>query len=184
MINTKLLQTSLPLDACILISLAFSEQFVEIKRLFKYYKPERYEAMIIFLESELYIKSIGDKIELRKRALDCFSDISIEAVIDKYMELFPKGIKNISGHYIRSNRKDVSVKLKRLIVKHKLDHEKLLLVTKEYVDSWALKDYTYMKNSMYYIEKDGYSTLVDDYNNYVEEVQNKLTGNLTIKNFG
>jgi len=37
---------------------------------------------------------------------------------------------------------------------------------------------------MYYIEKDGYSTLVDDYNNYVEEVQNKLTGNLTIKNFG
>jgi len=79
MINTKLLQTSLPLDACILISLAFSEQFVEIKRLFKYYKPERYEAMIIFLESELYIKSIGDKIELRKRALDCFSDISIES---------------------------------------------------------------------------------------------------------
>lgn len=168
MVNEKLLETKLSLDAIYIILLTQENNQEEIKRLFKYRKDDFLE-LVALLESKLLIKYHGGKITLREAALDLFVKDDIEVLVDGFMELFPKGVKNLAGHYVRSNRSDVTKKLSAVIKKYKLDPEVILKVTKAYVTSWEAQDWKYCKCSGYYISKDNTSLLVDDCMNYTKE---------------
>lgn len=182
MLNEKLLETGLTLDEIIILTLVYHEDFEKISTLFKYRESD-YKQIISKLDEELYIKDNSGKITLREKAIKYFEIDDFDDFVDKFVNLFPKGAKNLSGQYIKCNKTDVENRLKKIIKKHKLDKDKVLIVTKAYVDEWADKNYAYAKASIYFIEKNGQSTLVDNYNNYTEELKGEIHKNHKILSF-
>ena len=180
MINEKLLETGLSLDALFIIQLTYDNNQKEVERLFHYRQTEFLE-IVSDLESKLLIKYHGGKITLRDAALSLFIEEDIEQLIDSFMDLFPKGIKNLAGHYVRSNRNDVAKKLKLVIKKYKLSSDIILKVTKNYTDHWRDRDFKYCKSSNYYVLKDNISLLADDCLNYKEEEATDVLEQFKIK---
>lgn len=86
---------------------------------------------------------------------------SLDQLVQDYLELFPKGVRNGGNKPLRSNATDVKAKMVKFIGKYKHTPEVILKATKQYID--ALRgSYTYCPTAEYFIMKDGSSALATE----------------------
>lgn len=85
-----------------------------------------------------------------------------DSLCEKYRALFPDKLKNGAGQLFRSSLNNVKTKMKTFVKKHKYSEEVILQATKQYVERYRLKQYTYMRTAIYFIEKDRVSDLATE----------------------
>lgn len=113
------------------------------------------------------------------------SDERLDSLVDKLMEIFPKGKKEGTTIYWRGNRKDNKERLQKFfkLYGNKYSDEQILHATNEYVKSFN-GQYNYMRALKYFIWKDvrktnsnneGYIEEVSDLASYIENVGQEET---------
>lgn len=86
--------------------------------------------------------------------------------VSEWRELFPKGVYS-GGYPVRANVNDITKKMDKFIRTHGYDKEVIIAATQKYINEKEMSNYSYMMRSIYFIEKDGSSTLAD----YCEMIQ-------------
>lgn len=85
----------------------------------------------------------------------------LDTLVEAYLDLFPKGVKNGGMKPLRSNVRDTVAKMKKFQVKYGYDKETILKATKNFIE--RLKGvYTYCPTAEYFIMKDGSSALATE----------------------
>lgn len=99
--------------------------------------------------------------------LDLFMDLlssssNPDGWIDDWYDLWPKGVKS-GGSYVRTSKDGCLRKMKRFLIKHpQYDKFDIMKATRNYISSFALNNYAYIKLAPYFIEKDGVSILAGE----------------------
>lgn len=98
------------------------------------------------------------------------SDERLDSLVDKLMEIFPKGKKEGTTVYWRGNRKDNKERLQKFfkLYGNKYSDEQILHAANEYVKSFN-GQYNYMRALKYFIWKDVRKTNSNN-EGYIEEV--------------
>ena len=165
----------------ILLNMIISEDVIE----------EFIESFIVFsreefddyrhLESMGLIKITGEglkDVSLRDLGMELVGQSKSDTVIElatKIRNLFPIGVKS-GGYPVRSSVVDIADKLRKFFKKHKYSQEQVLEATKKYVDRKSKEGYSYMQKAVFFIEKEGSSTLaaecdsLKDEGRYVEPI--------------
>lgn len=87
--------------------------------------------------------------------------------IEEWRDLFPKGV--YSGSFpIRANVNDINKKMIKFLKHHDYDKDTIFAATKKYINEKEMNNYAYVQRSIYFIEKNGSSTLAD----YCEMIKN------------
>jgi len=88
---------------------------------------------------------------------------------EKIRDLFPVGVKS-GGYPVRSSVVDIADKLRKFFKKHKsYTQEQVLEATTKYVNRKRGEGYSYMQKAVFFIEKDGMSTLASEIDSLSEE---------------
>jgi hypothetical protein len=74
--------------------------------------------------------------------------------IKEYLEIFPNR-KLPSGKYARVNPKNLEAGFKWFFENYDYDWNTILKATEKYVDEFSVRNYEYMRNSQYFIRKQG-----------------------------
>lgn len=85
----------------------------------------------------------------------------LDTFVDKYLELFPKGVKNGGNKPLRSNVTDVKAKMLKFMNKYHHPQETILTATGNYINRLR-GTYTYCPTAEYFIMKDGSSALATE----------------------
>lgn len=113
------------------------------------------------LSKETSLEDILIREELLK--MDMFTvsrEIDTDSLYDRYMALWPRGVKTRNGTYIRTDAMGAAKKkFERIVKSLTCSEEHLLAATKDYLEEQACKGYTHCVRSDYFIEKDGVSLL-------------------------
>lgn len=127
------------------------------------------------LETEGFIKITGDglkDISIRDLGLELIGQSKSDSIIElaeKIRNLFPVGVKS-GGYPVRSSVVDIADKLRRFFKKHKsYTQEQVLEATTKYVNRKKDEGYGYMQKAVFFIEKDGMSTLASEIDSFSEE---------------
>jgi hypothetical protein len=114
-------------------------------------------------------KSLNNK-EINKEIFE----IRLEKLVNDYVDLFPKGVTNKHGSYIRGTKNNVLKKMKVFLIKNpEYTDEQILKVTEQFLKRQANPKsglpYEYCPQSHFFIEKEGVSQLENAIENYSEE---------------
>jgi len=85
----------------------------------------------------------------------------LDEFVQKYLELFPKGVKNGGNKPLRSNATDVKGKFVKFFQKYKHSRETVLKATEHMLER-CRGVYTYCHTAEYFIMKDGSSALATE----------------------
>lgn len=85
----------------------------------------------------------------------------LDSFVDRYLELFPKSVRNGGNKVLRSNTTDVKAKMLKFMNKYKHSQETILKATENYL-ARCRGVYTYCPTSEYFILKDGSSALATE----------------------
>ena len=95
----------------------------------------------------------------------------VSKLVDVWYELWPVGVRP-NGYLVRSGKKPVGKKLLKFIKEYpEFSEEVILEATAQYVKSYALKGYSFMKTASYFIYKDGESVLAGECEKYIATPQ-------------
>lgn len=97
-------------------------------------------------------------------------DVKLETLAKTLIDIFPKGKKDGTNKYWRSNVKDTKLRLKKFFKLYgdKYTYEQIIEATKDYVQSFN-GNYSFMRVLKYFIWKD-VRKIDSDGNGYIEEV--------------
>ena len=131
----------------------------------------RFDDICKVLENLQLIKKVGDQVVLRPLGekflgLDSHTDNLIK-LAEELRELFPKGIKS-GGYPVRSSVYDIADKLKKFMKKYSYSNEVILKATKQYLKRKEAENWNFTQIAVYFIEKNGISTLAAECENLVE----------------
>lgn len=139
-----------------------SEEIKEEMNLDSYFKE---------LQNKQLIKIVGDKIVLRPLGEELLNNESktddILVLAQRIRDLFPKGIKS-GGYPIRSNVYDIADKLKKFMKKHKYSPELIIKATENYIKRKETEGWNFTQIAVYFIEKNGMSTLASECEGLIE----------------
>jgi len=116
------------------------------------------------------VKVVGDRLDsidisIRDLGLELIGQSKSDSIIElaeKIRDLFPVGIKS-GGYPVRSSVVDIADKLRKFFKKHKsYTQEQVLEATTKYVNRKKGEGYSYMQKAVFFIEKDGMSTLASE----------------------
>jgi hypothetical protein len=102
--------------------------------------------------------------------------------IEKYREMFPKGMVN--GRPIRTSTSNITVAFKKFFKDHQYSWEVILSATKLYLGEQKMNDYKYCKNARYFIIKSTNQlnhSLLADYCEIIESGDYRNGGNDVFK---
>lgn len=127
------------------------------------------------LQEQGFIKIIGDgykDVSIRPLGIELIGEATVDEITElasKIRDLFPKGVKS-GGYPVRSSTVDIAEKLRKFFKKHKYTQEQVIEATKRYVERKSREGYAYMQKAVFFIEKEGSSTLAAECDNLKEEV--------------
>lgn len=116
------------------------------------------------LEHNGYIKIISDtEFILLEKGIRLFGkkSNSLMELAGQIRELFPSGVRS-GGYLVRSSEADIADKLRKFFKKHKYTQEEVIAATSKYIDVKRRDGYKYIQRAIYFIEKDGVSTLASE----------------------
>ena len=140
----------------------------------------------IYSEWEDYglIKVVGDglkEVSIRDLGLELIGQSKSDSIIElanKIRDLFPVGVKS-GGYPVRSSVVDIADKLRKFFKKHKsYTQEQVLEATTKYVNRKKNEGYSYMQKAVFFIEKDGVSTLASE----IDGLQETSSGDNYVEN--
>lgn len=130
------------------------------------------------------IKITGDKlkdISIRDLGLELIGQSKSDSIIElanKIRDLFPVGVKS-GGYPVRSSVVDIADKLRKFFKKHKsYTQEQVIEATTKYVNRKKNEGYSYMQKAVFFIEKDGMSTLASE----IDALQETSSGDNYVEN--
>ncbi len=85
----------------------------------------------------------------------------IDELVEEYLELFPKGVKNGGNKILRSNHRDTAAKIRRFQIKYGYSKDIILRATKNFINRLR-GTYTYCPTAEYFVMKDGSSALATE----------------------
>lgn len=135
-----------------------------------------YEFFATELQKQEFIKITDSQIILRPLGEELLGvnnktgDLLILA--EKMREMFPKGIKS-GGYPIRSNVYDIADKLKKFMKKHNYSSEIILKATSQYLKRKEAEGWNFTQIAVYFIEKNGMSTLASECEGLIEGDESK-----------
>jgi len=131
-----------------------------------------------------FIKIVGEKpkdISIRDLGLELIGQSKSDSIIElanKIRDLFPVGVKS-GGYPVRSSVVDIADKLRKFFKKHKsYTQEQVLEATTKYVNRKKNEGYSYMQKAVFFIEKDGMSTLASE----IDALQETSSGDNYVEN--
>lgn len=106
--------------------------------------------------------------------------MNVNEWIVRWLELFPKGIKN-DGGYIRSNLAGCLKKMEKFCLAHpEFTSGIIITATKKYIDEKRKKNWFGVRMAPYFIEKDGISVL----EGYCQDILDRVSGETYEENKG
>lgn len=107
----------------------------------------------------------------------------LNSLVGKFMDLFPKGVTNKHGSYIRGSKASVKLKMNNFLLRNPdYTDEQILLATEQFLKKQgnpkAGLPYEYCPQSHFFIEKEGISQLENHIENYSEEDMNKNSNSI------
>jgi len=130
------------------------------------------------LQSKGYIKILeDDELQLRQKSLDMFKVINTNTSdwIDEWRKLFPPG-SNVDGFRYRGDKQGCLRKMNKFLKIHRaVSIEQIHEATKRYIERYKQKNYAYMKQAHYFIDKDGVSTLASEIESLIENEYESTT---------
>jgi len=161
----------------ILLNLLFSEVPAEVILEYTGWDHEWQSLEMIEqrLESKGFVKITGEDLKdvsIRDLGLELIGQSKSDSIIElanKIRDLFPVGVKS-GGYPVRSSVVDIADKLRKFFKKHKsYTQEQVLEATTKYVNRKRGEGYSYMQKAVFFIEKDGMSTLASEIDSLSEE---------------
>lgn len=125
-----------------------------------------------YLEEKMYIKRVGGKLFTRFRTDELYKgqiqrlrtnlkQAEISKWIDDWRAIFPEGA-NHQGYRHRGNRLDCLQKMTKFVNSHKqFSIEEIFQATKNYVERFKDKDYKFMRQANFFIEKRGVGSTLE-----------------------
>lgn len=86
----------------------------------------------------------------------------VAKLVEDYRAIFPEGIRNAGGEYLKGNEKDITTKLNTFLSKHKYSAETILGATTNYVNQQAREQYKWCSAAHFFISKNGVSKLATE----------------------
>lgn len=99
--------------------------------------------------------------------------------VDKFLDLWPKGVKNKAGDYLLSHRNDVKVKLGLFFKKYKYEEDAVLKATEAYLKIQKHQNFDFCNAAHYFISKNGVSKLAAECENYLNGGSEESFGNFS-----
>lgn len=87
---------------------------------------------------------------------------SVPALVEEYLGLFPEGVRNAGGDYVRGNSPDVANKLAKFVKKYKFPKEVIIGATGNYIKQQAREQYKWCSSAHFFISKNGVSKLATE----------------------
>ena len=174
--NNKHPDSGIGIHQFIFLNMVISEEISEsfMESYMKTFGDTAYLNFHINLESSGILKITGDSLKdvsIRDLGLELIGQSKSDSIIElaeKIREMFPKGVKS-GGYPVRSSTVDIADKLRKFFKKHKYTQEQVLEATKRYVERKGREGYSYMQKAVFFIEKDGSSTLAAECDNLKDE---------------
>lgn len=91
-----------------------------------------------------------------------------EELVQNFIEIFPEKTRNGGNEVLRSNKLDVSKKMRQFISKYDFSKEVILGATRKYINIQSRTRYQYCSGAHYFIMKDGNSKLANECQAYLE----------------
>ena len=174
--NNKHPDISITFYDFVLLNLIFSEETTDemISSYESYLAECDIKEILRYYEKSGLLKITGDNykaVSVRDLGLELIGQSKSDTIIElaeKIREMFPKGVKS-GGYPVRSSTVDIADKLRKFFKKHKYTQDQVLEATKRYVDRKGREGYSYMQKAVFFIEKDGSSTLAAECDNLKDE---------------
>jgi hypothetical protein len=80
----------------------------------------------------------------------------------QFLALWPDGVRNINGDYLRSNQRDLIKKLRQFLTKYKYNYDVILKATTTYLKRQGANGYSYCSQAHYFVSKNGESKLATE----------------------
>lgn len=120
------------------------------------------EGFIKITDSQIILRPLGEELlGVNNKTGDLL------VLAEKMREMFPKGIKS-GGYPIRSNVYDIADKLKKFMKKHNYSSEIILKATSQYLKRKEAEGWNFTQIAVYFIEKNGMSTLASECEGLIE----------------
>lgn len=189
-INDNLIHSGLNFDEIITLSCIVEGNLDLLDLLFKN-RLQHLKKIKNNLERDLYIVQLPTKINLRNKAIDLL-DLKVDSFEDpnefynQFRLLFPKKSEVATPYPVRASIQDVKKKYDKYAKIYNWDREKVLKVTKKYVQDCLDKDGgKYMQKCCNFIhlqDKDSHlAALYDEYDE--EEETQTIKNNIKMKSF-
>jgi len=119
---------------------------------------------------ELFKKYVGSKKEIT-------TAFEVKKWIELWREIFPLGV-NAGGYRYRGDKAEVLKKMVKFVNSNDYSIDQIFKATKDYVERFSQKGYTYMQQAHYFINKQGVgSTLASECEGLVDDKPNEKEGN-------
>lgn len=105
-----------------------------------------------------FIDSVHIEVEESKPMTKAEKVVDVKDWIEEYRELFPKGL-NQNGYPYRGEKSACLAKMQTFVRNYGYSKQEILNATKIMVNRFKLKDYEYMQQAHYFIEKNRVSQL-------------------------
>lgn len=89
-------------------------------------------------------------------------EVSEDDFLESFITLFPEGVRNSSGEYLRTNKTDIATKMRSFLKRYKYDMPTVLGATRKYLNKQAVNNYAYCNAAHYFISKSGISKLATE----------------------
>lgn len=86
----------------------------------------------------------------------------LDEFAEKFLGLFPEGVRNRGGEYLRTNKKDILSKMNTFVTKYRYSPETILSATERYLKQQAREQYGFCSAAHYFISKNGISKLASE----------------------
>jgi hypothetical protein len=85
--------------------------------------------------------------------------VSVKELVDKYRDLFPKGVKS-GGYRVKGSKQGCLKKMEKFVKEHpEYSFDLILEATQQYIERKRAEGWRYMNLSHFFIEKNGVSQL-------------------------
>lgn len=100
---------------------------------------------------------------------DEMQESDFDAFIGDFIDLFPEGVRNRGGDYLRTNKKDLTNKMQTFMRKYKgYTPEVIKAATKQYLSKQARDNYAWCNAAHFFISKNGVSKLATECESYLK----------------
>lgn len=96
-------------------------------------------------------------------------------LVESFLLLYPEGVRNKNGDYLRSHQKDIVTKMNTFVNKYKYPTDVILGATARYLTQQSQEQYAWTNAAHFFISKNGVSKLAAECESYKRDPKDVST---------